>query len=77
MRAIPPSSGEGRSRTAARVESGDGRSPRDGLHFADIAQKGKFSISFDPAGHVTTSPSAVGASLGEGGVDVEHDFGIK
>ncbi|MEV0050857.1 SdrD B-like domain-containing protein [Saccharopolyspora shandongensis] len=45
--------------------------------FADLTQKGKYSVQFDGAGHVHTTPWAVGGSLGEGGVDVIQNFGIQ
>lgn len=61
---------DGTGRTTYTDENGH-------FHFGDITQVGKFSIQFDPAGHGTTSPSAVGATLNNGGVNVTHDFGIK
>ncbi|WP_158309655.1 SdrD B-like domain-containing protein [Saccharopolyspora spinosa] len=45
--------------------------------FGDLTQKGKYSVQFDGGGHVHTTPWAVGGSLGSGGVDAIHNFGIQ
>nr|WP_246458107.1 SdrD B-like domain-containing protein [Saccharopolyspora gloriosae] len=42
-----------------------------------ITAKGKYSLQLDGAGHVHTTPWAIGGSLGNGGVDLGHDFGIR
>ncbi|MCX2732642.1 hypothetical protein OOZ19_20595 [Saccharopolyspora sp. NFXS83] len=58
---------------AARVVTDDNGYYR----FADITAKGKYSLQLYGEGHTHTTPWAVGGSLGNGGVDLGHDFGVQ